>query len=148
MNPTGLTPILNVRNVAASIAWFEKLGWVRGFAWGDDGMIAEGGDLGGASFAAVCAGECEIFLCQDGQGGRDELGFVVPLDGSDEAVGSGVWLSLFLGTPAEVDAVHALAVANGVTVTAPPTDEPWGVREMRIRHPDGHTFRVGAPIGA
>jgi len=26
----------------------------------------------------------------------------------------------------------------------PPTDEPWGVREFHLRHPDGHTFRVGA----
>ena len=26
----------------------------------------------------------------------------------------------------------------------PPTDEPWGVREFHLRHPDGHTFRIGA----
>ena len=24
----------------------------------------------------------------------------------------------------------------------PPTDEPWGVREMHVRHPDGHVFRI------
>jgi hypothetical protein len=29
-------------------------------------------------------------------------------------------------------------------VTCPPTDMPWGMRECHIRHPDGHTFRVGA----
>jgi hypothetical protein len=35
---------------------------------------------------------------------------------------------------------------NGFTVTWPPTDEPWGVREFHLRHPDGHTFRVSAGI--
>ena len=24
----------------------------------------------------------------------------------------------------------------------PPTNEPWGVREMHVRHPDGHVFRI------
>ena len=33
-----------------------------------------------------------------------------------------------------------------MTVTYPPTDEPWGVREFHLRHPEGHTFRVGAPL--
>jgi hypothetical protein len=27
----------------------------------------------------------------------------------------------------------------------PPTDEPWGVREMHVVHPDGHTFRISQP---
>jgi len=32
-------------------------------------------------------------------------------------------------------------------VPFPPTDEPWGVREFHLRHPEGHTFRVSAPLG-
>jgi hypothetical protein len=31
-----------------------------------------------------------------------------------------------------------------MTVTHPPTNEVWGVREFHLRHPDGHTFRVSA----
>jgi len=27
-------------------------------------------------------------------------------------------------------------------VTWPPTDMPWNVREMQVRHPDGHVFRI------
>jgi hypothetical protein len=23
---------------------------------------------------------------------------------------------------------------------------PWGVREMHVRHPDGHVFRVSHPV--
>ena len=57
-------------------------------------------------------------------------------------------MSWFLDSPEEVDATYQLALQQGITVTWPPTDEPWGVRECHIRHPDGHTFRVGAGIEA
>ncbi len=30
----GLTPILNVSNIEESFAWFEKLGWDKGWEWG------------------------------------------------------------------------------------------------------------------
>jgi uncharacterized glyoxalase superfamily protein PhnB len=55
-------------------------------------------------------------------------------------------MSWWYKTPAEVDEVPALAKSLGVTVTWPPTDEPWGVRECHIVHPDGHTFRISAPL--
>ena len=29
----GLTPILNVSNIQESFAWFEKLGWTKGWDW-------------------------------------------------------------------------------------------------------------------
>jgi hypothetical protein len=31
----GLTPILNVSNMAESFAWFAKLGWTKGWDWGE-----------------------------------------------------------------------------------------------------------------
>ena len=34
-----VTPILNVTNVEKSFDWFEILGWTRGFAWNDAGML-------------------------------------------------------------------------------------------------------------
>jgi uncharacterized glyoxalase superfamily protein PhnB len=52
-----------------------------------------------------------------------------------------------LANPAEVDAIHSLALENGMIVTQPPTDEDWNVREFHLRHPDGHTFRVSAGFG-
>jgi uncharacterized glyoxalase superfamily protein PhnB len=42
----------------------------------------------------------------------------------------------------DVDAVHRVCLERGIEVTFPPTDEPWGVREMHVRHPDGHVFRI------
>jgi uncharacterized glyoxalase superfamily protein PhnB len=53
-------------------------------------------------------------------------------------------MSWWVKTPNEIDAAHALALKHNLAVTRPPTDEPWGVRECRIVHPDGHTFRISA----
>ncbi|AMV26658.1 Glyoxalase-like domain protein [Gemmata sp. SH-PL17] len=128
-----LTPILNVSDMAASFAWFEKLGWKKLWDWGTP-----------PTFGAVGSGKVEIFLCLGAQGSR---GGPVPRHADDDDTG-GVWMSWFLNSPADVDAAHALAVSHGMTVTQPPTNEPWGVREFHLRHPDGHTFRVGAGTGS
>jgi hypothetical protein len=34
-----VTPVLNVTSIPKSFAWFEALGWTRGFAWNEGGMI-------------------------------------------------------------------------------------------------------------
>lgn len=124
-----LVPILNVSNIKKSFDWFEKLGWHKGFEWGDP-----------PGFGSVCCDKAEIFLCQGGQGSR---GGPMPRHVYDDDTG-GVWMSWFLESPAEVDAAHQRALDQGLIVTRPPTDEEWGVRECHIRHPDGHTFRVSA----
>jgi uncharacterized glyoxalase superfamily protein PhnB len=130
----GVTPILNVSSINDSISWFEKLGWRRGFTW-PEGETEAG-------FGSVCTDKVEIFLCRGAQGSR---GSIMPkFPGDDET--DGVWMSWWLDTPADVDAMHVTAVAAGMTVTHPPTDEPWRVREFHLRHPDGHMFRVSAGL--
>ena len=57
-------------------------------------------------------------------------------------------MSWWVDTPADVDAAHALALEHGLEVSWPPTDEPWGVREFHLRHPDGHTFRISSQSDA
>ena len=37
----------------------------------------------------------------------------------------------------DVDAEYARLEADGVTVVEAPVDEPWGLREARLRDPDG-----------
>ena len=124
-----VTPILNVSDMRASFEWFEKLGWTKGWEWGSP-----------PDFGGVHSGECEIFLCLDGQGGRvrgdaaSPRGFL-----GSEAPEQGTWMSIWVD---DVDAVHANCVAQGLEVTWPPTDMPWNVREMHVRHPDGHVFRM------
>jgi catechol 2,3-dioxygenase-like lactoylglutathione lyase family enzyme len=126
-----LIPILNVSNIEESFAWFEKLGWQKGWDWGDP-----------PDFGGVSNGEGEIFLCLNGQGSR---GGPMPRHVWDDDTG-GVWMSWFVASPAEVDATYQLALEQDLIVTMPPMDQPWGVRECHIRHPDGHTFRVSAGI--
>lgn len=58
------------------------------------------------------------------------------------------WVSWFVDELEEVDRLHARALELDLDVARPPADEPWGVREFHLRHPDGHTFRVGAFNGA
>ena len=140
MRIKSVTPVLNVSNIGDSFVWFEALGWRRGFSWNESGFIGEGKEAaaanehGQAAFGSVCSGEATIFLCRGGQGPR----------GTDAI--DGVWMSWWVESPAEVDSLHATAVSGGMTVTQPPTDESWGVREFHLRHPDGHVFRVSAGL--
>jgi catechol 2,3-dioxygenase-like lactoylglutathione lyase family enzyme len=127
-----VTPILNVSSIEQSIAWFEPLGWTVGFRWPHDADEA--------GFAGISSGHAEIFLCRGAQGARG--GPSPRFVGDDETGGN--WMSWWVSSPAEVDETHALALRLGYEVSHPPTDEPWGVREFHLRHPDGHTFRVGA----
>ena len=134
MHAHRLTPILNVSDIQQSFAWFEKLGWKKGWDWGTP-----------PAFGGVCSGMCEIFLCQGGQGGRgvSSLKHTGGPDG-DDGQEKGVWMSIWVD---DVDAIHRACIANGLDVTMPPTNEPWGVREMHVRHPDGHVFRISKGIG-
>jgi uncharacterized glyoxalase superfamily protein PhnB len=141
-----ITPVLNVSDVPKSFAWFEALGWKRGFAWNSGGMIARGADRnehGDAHFGSVCAEKSEIFLCNGAQGSR---GTILPRFPGDDEI-DGVWMSWWMDSVASLDALHERAQALGCTITMPPTNEPWGVREFHLRHPDGHTFRVSAGLG-
>ncbi len=124
-----LTPILNVSDIAASFAWFERLGWSKAWQWGTP-----------PTFGGVCSGPCEIFLCQDGQGGRGRSPLTATFgpDG-DEAADRGAWMSVWVD---DVDALHQRCLEQGLEVAWPPTNMPWGVREMHVRHPDGHVLRI------
>jgi catechol 2,3-dioxygenase-like lactoylglutathione lyase family enzyme len=122
-----LNPILNVSNIAQSFTWFENLGWKKLWDWGDP-----------PTFGSVGSGKFAIFLCQNGQGGRGKSALATTsgaCDGGDK----GVWMSIWVD---DVDAIHTRCLERSLEVTMPPTDEPWGVRELHVRHPDGHVFRI------
>ncbi len=46
----------------------------------------------------------------------------------------------------DVDGFHARAVTAGAEVLKAPRDEPWGMRELALRSPDGHRFMLGQPV--
>ena len=124
-----ITPILNVSNFAESVAWFERLGLTKAWDWGEPPY-----------FGGVRAGNCEIFLCQDGQGGRGKGAAKMTFGPEgDERGDKGVWMSIWVD---DVDAIHQHCLQNDIEITWPPTDMPWNVRELHVRHPDGHVFRI------
>jgi hypothetical protein len=133
MDAKGITPILNVSDIAESFAWFERWGWKKCWDWGTP-----------PTFGAVGSGKCEIFLCRGAQGGRGKGANTSTFgpDGDEEA-DKGVWMSVWV---ADVDDVYRECLAAGLDVVFPPTDMPWKAREMHVRHPDGHVFRVSKGI--
>ena len=137
-----VTPILNVSDVAASILWFESLGWRRTFTWNAGGGMEDGALAnahGPPDFAGVCAGSATVFLALNGQGHR-------PGPGAPHLT-SGVWMCWYLGSTSDVDELFARAKGLGYAIPTAPRDEPWHMREFHLRHPDGHTIRIGAGIG-
>jgi catechol 2,3-dioxygenase-like lactoylglutathione lyase family enzyme len=132
MDARAVTPILNVSDIVASIAWFEKLGWTKGVDW-----------VSPPTFGSVHSGGCGIFLCQGAQGGRGKSPFPTT-KGHGEAGDKGIWMWVRVD---DVGAVHRHCPPRGIGVTMPPTDEPWGVREMYIRHPAGHVVRISKGLG-
>lgn len=143
MSVVGVTPILNVSSVPGSFAWFTSLGWQRSFSWNSTGTIADAADSnehGEAVFGGVCSGDAAVFLCKDGQGSR---GGPLPRHVSHADTG-GVWMSWWLSDAAAVNDLYRQATELSYIVPSPPRDEPWGVREFILRHPDGHSMRVGS----
>jgi len=108
----GVTPILNVKNVPASLDHYVRvLGFTKDWDWGEP-----------PTFASVSRGDVCIFFCEDGQGHP------------------GTWMSVFVE---DVDALYEEYRASGATIRRPPTNYPWGMREMLVEDPDGHCLRMG-----
>ncbi len=135
MEARALNPILNVSDFAASVEWFTTLGWEPGWKYGSP-----------PNFGAVFSGEVGIYLCQGAQGGRgrgpNRMTFGPE---GDETGDKGVWMSIWVD---DVDALYQHCLAQGIEVTWPPTDHPWHVREMHVRHPDGHVLRISKRLEA
>ncbi len=85
-----------------------------------------------------------------------DLSWIVTLEGAQD--GAAVQMSVLRhggsGAPAphlsievdDVDAVHGRAVARGVEIVYPLTDEPWGIRRFFLRDPGGRLVNVAAHL--
>jgi hypothetical protein len=106
MHAKHINPILNVSDMAASFAWFEKWGWHKCWDWGDP-----------PTFGAVGSGECEIFLCRGAQGGCGRGSNTTTFQhAGDSAADQGVWMSVWVD---DVDLVYGVCIAAGLDVTFP-----------------------------
>lgn len=68
---------------------------------------------------------------------RDGMTFYLSQHIMDCAVGG--LIHLFVD---RVDDWHAELERKGVAVELPPTDQPWGLREMHLVDPDGNRLRI------
>lgn len=74
-------------------------------------------------FASVRRGKASIMLSEGDQGHP------------------GSWV--FLGV-SDADALHEELRARGAIIRHPPTNYPWGARELHVSDPDGHVLRLGS----
>ena len=133
MKAKALTPILNISDITAAIVWFETWGWRKLWDWGTP-----------PTFACAGCDECQIFLCLNGQGGRGKVTNTTTFTGDeDDRADQGAWMSVWVD---DVDAVHQVCLTASLDITHLPKNMPWNTREMHLRHPDGHVFRVSGPI--
>jgi catechol 2,3-dioxygenase-like lactoylglutathione lyase family enzyme len=77
-----------------------------------------------ATFGGVREGDFEVQFCQDGQGK------------------SGTWMAVWVD---DVDRLFEEFTHTGADIRQPPTNYPWGVREMNVADPDGHRIRFSMP---
>lgn len=47
----------------------------------------------------------------------------------------------------DVDQVYAKLLERGVSFLAPPTNQPWGMRNITFFDPDGHRFEIAQHAG-
>lgn len=105
------------RDMAASVAFYEALGFVRLYGGPD------------AAFTSYRAGTSYLNLQLD------------PAWTPPPSVwGRAIWYV------DDVDAVHARAIAAGLVPEMAPSDAPWGERYFHLRDPDGHELSFARPL--
>lgn len=117
---------LGVRDVPASTAFYERLGWRRSGASveGDVTFVATPGGILGLWAAAELAADAGVSARATDAGFR------------------GVALSINLGSPADVDAAIASWASAGGTVTRPAAATEWGGYSGYVADPDGHAWEL------
>ncbi|MDA0368928.1 MAG: VOC family protein [Proteobacteria bacterium] len=121
-NPTvvGQHYVLAVPDIEATARWWTE---VMGFeVW----MTPEGWIYVRRGTCSVMVGECPDAM--------------PPKDLGDHAYFAYIEMD-------DLDAYHAEVTARGLAV-APPTDKPWGMREMMVKTPDGHRIMFGQDLSA
>jgi lactoylglutathione lyase len=117
-----IEPSFTVSDLERSVRFYTD---VLGFTSGEQ-FKNEAGDLQGVMLKA---GACQIGLSQDDWAkGRDRQ--------------RGVAVRIWCTTGQDVDKLAARAKERGATVTAEPTDEPWGGRSFSVDDPDGFHLTI------
>lgn len=115
----GSDPVLAVHDLAASAAWYARV----------LGCTITEPDPGNWAFCTTGAVTFMLGRCPDALPAAE--------------IGDHSYVAYLRVT--DVDAFHRRAVAEAAEILKAPTNEPWGMREMALRSPEGHRFMLGEP---
>jgi uncharacterized protein len=115
---------LGVEDLARATAFYEALGWKRGF------RAAEGVSFFQIGGIILSLWSQESLAEDAGVAARTDRGF------------RGVALAHNVRERNEVDAVVAALEAAGGTVTKPPEEKVWGFYGAYVADPDGHLWEI------
>ncbi len=116
----GANPVLAVRDLTTSTAWYARV----------FGCTVSEPDPGNWAFCKTGAVTFMLGRCPD----------ALPAF----QLGDHSYVAYL--TVTDVDAFHHRAVTEAAEILKAPIDEPWGMREMAVRTPDGHRFMLGQPL--
>jgi uncharacterized glyoxalase superfamily protein PhnB len=121
----GIQPVLQVDDVPAAVAYYrDVLGFAIDFTLGDP-----------PSYARVSSGDRE-------KGYAVRLRLVAPGVAGLPPGKSYDWIHVGF----DLDGLFEKYRTAGVDIVSPPTDQPWGLRDFRIRDPSGHQHCFAAEI--
>lgn len=86
--------------------------------------------------------EDATFIAWGKPGGGAGVGLTKPFDGKPATVGNGVMVALEARDRAQVDRLHALALANGGACEGPPGERMPGFYAAYFRDPDGNKLNA------
>ena len=116
----GSNPVLAVHDLTSSSAWYARV----------LGCVVHEPDPGNWAFCRNGAVTFMLGRCPDAVPATD--------------LGDHSYVAYL--TVTDVDAFHRRALAEATEILKKPTNEPWGMREMALRTPDGHRFMLGQPL--
>jgi uncharacterized glyoxalase superfamily protein PhnB len=113
-------PVLAVHDLATSVDWFVRV----------LGCTVSEPDPGNWAFCRT--GEVTFMLgrCPDARPAAE--------------IGDHSYVAYL--TVTDLNGFHRRALAEGAEVLKGPVDEPWGMREMALRSPEGHRFMLGEQV--
>jgi predicted lactoylglutathione lyase len=95
-----------------------------------------------AELGAARMMENDQFIAWGTQGGGAGIGLTIPYDKQPATVGNGVMVALAASDRAQVDRIHALALALGGADAGPPGERSAGFYVAYFRDLDGNKLNV------
>jgi PhnB protein len=126
-----IVPYLAVADAAAAIDFYKR-------AFGAEERMRVPGPDRAVMHAEILVNGGLVMLTDS----APQVGFPAPAPGEKVPVG----IMVAWPTPADVDAIHARAVAAGAGSETEPRDEPWGARFAAVTDPYGQRWWFHAPL--